>query len=40
MPLREIERRVIPTMKGAQYLGFDFDRQLRFTRLSSCAMDR
>ena len=25
MPLREIERRVIPTMPGAQYLGFDFD---------------
>jgi len=25
LPLREIERRVIPTMPGAQYLGFDFD---------------
>ena len=25
LPLREIERRVVPTMKGAQYLGFDFD---------------
>jgi len=25
LPLREIERRVVPTMTGAQYLGFDFD---------------
>ena len=25
LPLREIELRVVPTMKGAQYLGFDFD---------------
>ncbi len=25
LPLREIERRVVPTMKGADYLGFDFD---------------
>ncbi len=25
MSLREIEARVIPTMKGAQYIGFDFD---------------
>ena len=25
LPLREIERRVVPTMRGAQYLGFDFD---------------
>ena len=25
MSLREIEGRVIPTMKGAQYIGFDFD---------------
>ena len=25
MPLSEIERRVVPTMRGAQYLGFDFD---------------
>ena len=25
MPLREIERRVVPTMPGAQYLGFEFD---------------
>jgi len=25
LPVREIERRVIPTMAGAQYLGFDFD---------------
>jgi len=25
MPVREIERRVIPQMQGAQYLGFDFD---------------
>ncbi len=25
LPVRELERRVIPMMKGAQYLGFDFD---------------
>ena len=25
MPAREIERRVVPTMRGSQYLGFDFD---------------
>lgn len=25
MSLREIESRVIPTMKGAQYIGFDYD---------------
>ena len=25
LPLREIERRVIPTMPGAQYLGVEFD---------------
>jgi hypothetical protein len=25
LPLPEIERRVVPTMKGAQYIGFDFD---------------
>ena len=25
LPLKEIERRVIPTMRGAQYIGFDFD---------------
>ena len=25
LPLREIERRVVPTMAGAQYLGVDFD---------------
>jgi hypothetical protein len=25
LPLREIERRVVPTMRGADYLGFDFD---------------
>jgi uncharacterized membrane protein YkoI len=25
MSLREIEARVIPTMKGAQYIGFDYD---------------
>ncbi|MGN6376825.1 MAG: hypothetical protein ACTHMG_14915 [Sphingomonas sp.] len=25
MPVPEIERRVVPTMHGAQYLGFDFD---------------
>ena len=25
LPLREIEARVVPTMRGAQYLGCDFD---------------
>ena len=25
LPLPEIERRVIPQMRGSQYLGFDFD---------------
>ncbi len=25
LPLREIERRVVPQMRGAQYLGFDYD---------------
>jgi hypothetical protein len=25
LPLRDIEARVVPTMKGAQYIGFDFD---------------
>jgi hypothetical protein len=25
LPLREIEGRVLPTMRGSQYLGFDFD---------------
>ncbi len=25
LPLRRIEERVIPTMRGAEYLGFDFD---------------
>ena len=25
LPLREIERRVLPTMAGAQYLGVEFD---------------
>ena len=25
LSLREIEARVIPTMKGAQYIGFDYD---------------
>ncbi|UIJ45965.1 hypothetical protein LZK98_03145 [Sphingomonas cannabina] len=25
LSLREIERRVVPKMKGAQYIGFDFD---------------
>ncbi|MEI9853049.1 MAG: hypothetical protein WDN24_21845 [Sphingomonas sp.] len=27
LPVREIERRVVPMMQGAQYLGFDFDPQ-------------
>ncbi|WP_375380360.1 hypothetical protein [uncultured Sphingomonas sp.] len=25
LPLKEIERRVVPTMAGAQYIGVDFD---------------
>ncbi|MGN7159143.1 PepSY domain-containing protein [Sphingomonas sp. SAFR-052] len=25
LPLREIERRVVPQVRGAQYLGFDYD---------------
>jgi uncharacterized membrane protein YkoI len=25
LPLREIERRIVPTMSGARYIGFDFD---------------
>jgi uncharacterized membrane protein YkoI len=25
LPLREIEARVLPTMRGSQYLGFDFE---------------
>ena len=25
LPVREIERRVVPQIKGARYLGFDFD---------------
>lgn len=25
LPLREIEKRVVPRMRGARYLGFDFD---------------
>ena len=25
LPLREIEGRVLPTMRGSQYLGFDYD---------------
>jgi hypothetical protein len=40
LPVREIERRVIPMMRGAQYLGFDFDPQtaiytLKFLRNGS-----
>lgn len=25
LPLREIERRVVPSMRGSNYIGFDFD---------------
>ncbi len=25
MPLRDIERRVVPTMRGSQYIGVEFD---------------
>ena len=37
LPLREIERRVVPQMGGAEYLGFDFDSEtaiytLKFVR--------
>lgn len=40
LPVREIERRVLPMMAGAQYLGFDFDPQtciytLKFLRNGS-----
>jgi hypothetical protein len=40
LPVGEIERRVIPMMRGAQYLGFDFDPQtsiytLKFLRNGS-----
>jgi len=40
LAVREIERRVIPMMQGAQYLGFDFDPQtsiytLKFLRNGS-----
>jgi hypothetical protein len=40
LPVREIERRVVPTMGGAQYLGFLFDPQtniytLKFLRNGS-----
>ncbi len=39
-PLREIERRVVPTVPGSQYLGFDYDPQtniytLKFLRNGS-----
>jgi hypothetical protein len=37
LPLREIEKRVLPQMGGAEYLGFDFDAEtsiytLKFVR--------
>jgi hypothetical protein len=40
LPLRDIERRVLPGMAGAQYIGFDFDSQsgvytLKFLRNGS-----
>ncbi|MFM9829463.1 MAG: hypothetical protein ACKVOB_12085 [Sphingomonas sp.] len=40
LPLREIERRVVPGMAGAQYIGFDFDSErgiytLKFLRNGS-----
>ncbi|MES2442029.1 MAG: hypothetical protein V4574_04300 [Pseudomonadota bacterium] len=40
LPVREIERLVIPRLRGAQYLGFDFDPQtsiytLKFLRNGS-----
>lgn len=25
LPVREIERRVVPTMRGSEYIGFDFN---------------
>ena len=40
LPLREIERRVVAQMRGAEYLGFDFDAEtaiytLKFVRNGS-----
>ncbi len=31
LPIRQIERRIIPTMPRAQYLGFDFDGGVVYT---------
>lgn len=33
MPLREIERRIIPQMNGSEYLGFEYDRAAAAYRL-------
>ncbi|MCW3835274.1 hypothetical protein ACFQ1E_00535 [Sphingomonas canadensis] len=33
LPVREIERRIVPTMPGWDYLGFDFDPQTDIYRL-------
>lgn len=33
MPLREIEKRIIPQMKGSEYLGFEYDRAAAAYRL-------
>lgn len=33
MPLREIERRIIPQMQGSEYLGFEYDRAAAAYRL-------
>ena len=33
LPVREIERRVVPQMRGSQYLGFDFDSGTRIYTL-------
>ena len=40
LPLRDIEARVLPSMRGAQYIGFDFDSEsgiytLKFLRNGS-----
>lgn len=33
LPVREIERRVLPQMRGSQYLGFDFEAGTRIYTL-------
>lgn len=33
MPIRDIERRIIPQMRGDEYLGFEYDRTAQAYRL-------